>query len=82
MGEGRGDICCRSCGALLGRINRGDRHAPRGIVTRIVTVESGVWLFLDLAMARVELHCPACGACGRTFDREKLRGVVQKREVA
>lgn len=76
MASDRHAITCRHCGAVLGRINRGDRNARRGVATRIVTVLPGVRVFLDLAMARVELHCPTCGACGRTLGKEAIRAVV------
>ena len=75
-------IACRGCGARLGRLNEpvhrsGVLAGQRQPYARVVTVEAGVRLFLDLAFRRVELHCPACGACGRTLDAGKFRGVVQ-----
>jgi hypothetical protein len=76
----RRDVRCRQCHALLGLLNDRDRHrTPPGvdpISARIVTTEPGVRVFVDVLFRRVELHCPQCGACGRTFDRGKLRGVV------
>lgn len=42
MASDRHAITCRHCGALLGRINRGDRNARRGVATRIVTAAPGV----------------------------------------
>ena len=76
MPNDRHAVTCRSCGVLLGRINRGDRNVRHGVATRIVTAAPGVRVFLDLAMARAELHCPNCGACGRTLSKEAIRAVV------
>jgi hypothetical protein len=69
-------VSCRSCGAALGHLNRGDRLAVRTQVSRLVTPGPGVRVFVDLLMGRAEFFCPACGACGRTMTADRLRGIV------
>lgn len=73
----RDRVECHVCGTLLGMLNRGDSYAKaRGQTCRIVETEEKVRVFVDLAMSRVELLCPACGAVGRTISRERIRGIV------
>ena len=78
MASERGAVTCRACGAALGRLNDPRRYAGAAAPgSRVVTLAPGVRLFVDLAFRRVELHCPHCGACGRTLDAGKFRGVAQ-----
>lgn len=70
-------VSCHVCGELLGTLNQGDPYAKaRGQTFRIVTGERNVRVFVDLAMTRIEVLCPHCGAIGRTLRSDRIRGIV------
>jgi hypothetical protein len=68
-------VRCHECQFVLGRITR---RNPPPIVERLPQVR----LFFDFARGEVGLLCPQCGAFGRVFTFDKLRGIVDSAEVA
>jgi len=73
----RDTVSCHACGAFLGTLNQGDAYAKsRRQTCRIVTATKDVRVFVDLAMSRVEVLCPHCGAIGRTLRGDRIRGII------
>lgn len=68
-------VRCHQCQHVLGRITR---RNPPPVVERLPRVR----LFVDFARSEVGLLCPECGAFGRVFAFEKLRGIVDSAEAA
>lgn len=66
-------VRCHECRTVLGRTTRDDR---RRNLQPVIDAMPGVRLFIDFRRQEAGLLCPNCGAFGRTFRIDRIRGIV------
>lgn len=63
-------VRCHECRAVLGTIR------PSATAKMLIDAMPAVRAFIQPASDTVSLLCPHCGAFGRTFKLDRLRGVI------